>query len=173
MHLSGTGDSVVDFENPFNIAIAHIVGNQASSNFAVKNYDANGNTIDLLVNTIDPYDGILPLDFRDGEHTTRFEVNAPGDWIITVMPVSMARVLTVPGTIEGNGDDVFLITGESPDTAVIKGNAGSVNFAIISYGDNIDLLVNTIDPYEGTVIVDPTTSAMEVKAVGPWTIEMP
>jgi hypothetical protein len=168
--LTGTGDSVVDFDNPFSVAIVHVTGNAASRYFGVTTYDANGNQIDLLVNTTDPYDGVRPLDFRDDEHTTRFEVSADGDWVIEIKHLFEARKLDVPGTITGSGDDVFLLLGAAPDTATIIGNAEGRYFGVFAYGEEIDLLVNTTDPYEGTVIVDPNTLVIEVKAEGEWEI---
>lgn len=170
--LTGNGDSIVDFENPFNLAIVHITGNASSRHFAVKNYDGNGNYLDLLVNTTDPYDGIRPLDFGNNEHTTRFEVKAVGEWKIEILPLTSARVLNVPGSIEGKGDEVLILRGGKPDLAKIKGNASSRHFAIKAYGNYADLLVNTTDPYEGTVIVRSDTVVIEIKAEGNWSIEI-
>lgn len=80
-----------------------------------------------MVNTTDPYDGIVPLDFMADEHAARFEVKAHGDWTIEILPLSTARVLVVPGSIDGKGDDVILLTGSKPDTAIIKGNDEGVD----------------------------------------------
>ena len=170
--LTGTGDSIVDVDNYFEFAIAHIVGNSSGRHFAVTNYGGDGESIDLLVNTTDPYDGIKPLDFRNGEHTTRFEIKANGEWTIEILPVSYARILTVPGSIEGSGDEVFFLDGSKPDLVKITGNDEGRHFAVFSYGSSSDLLVNTTDIYSGTVIVDGDTIAIEVKANGPWTIEI-
>ncbi len=170
--LTGTGDSIVDFYNSYEIAIVHITGNASSRHFAVKNYGSDGNSIDLLVNITGPYDGVRPLDFGDGEHTTRFEVSASGEWRIEVLPIASARVLTVPGVIEGRGDDVIFFKGATPDLAKIKGNAESRHFAVKGYGKHYDLLVNTTDPYEGTVIVSDDTVVIEIRAEGSWSIEI-
>jgi hypothetical protein len=170
--LTGNGDSIVDFDNPYETAIVHIIGNASSRFFAVKNYGSDGNLMDLLVNTADPYDGVRPLDFGNGEHTTRFEVNASGEWRIEVLPITSARVLTVPGIIEGKGDDVIILKGATPDLAKIKGNGESRFFAVKSYGKHSDLLVNTTDPYEGTAIVSGDTVVLEIQAEGSWSIEI-
>lgn len=170
--FTGTGDSIVDFVNPFQLAIVHITGNGQSHHFAVKNYNSNGETIDLLVNTTDPYDGIRPLDFRNDEHTARFEVNATGEWKIEVLPISSARVMAVPGIIEGQGDEVILLKGAKPDLAKIKGNSESRHFAVHAYGNFSDLLVNTTDPYDGTVIVNEDVVVLEITATGIWSIEL-
>ena len=126
----------------------------------------------MLVNTTDPYDGVRPLDFNNGEHTTRFEVTASDEWRIEALPITSARILTVPGSIEGNGDDVIFVEGATPDLAKIKGNAESRFFAVKSYGKSSNLLVNTTDPYEGTVIVSGDTVILEIQAAGNWSIEI-
>lgn len=172
IYISGSGDSIVDVNNNFYYAIIHIKGNAASRFFAVSNYGADGELIDLLVNETDPYDGVRPLDFLEGEHTTRFEVQAVGEWEIEILPISSARTLKVPGTIQGTGDDVIVLTGENPDIANIKGNAEGRFFAVTSYGVGVDLLVNTTDPYDGTVLVNPDASILEVNATGEWSIEI-
>lgn len=170
--VSGSGDSIVDAENPYGAAIVHITGNAGSHHFAVMNYDTNGNQIDLLVNTTDPYEGVRPLDFRADEHTTRFEVKATGEWQIEILPIKFANSLSVPGTYEGSGDDVLLLLGGTPDLAKVKGNAGAHHFAILSYGKYSDLLVNTTDVYEGTVLLSSDVVALEIDAEGSWSIQV-
>jgi hypothetical protein len=59
-----------------------------------------------------------------------------------------------------------------PDLATITGNAGSHHFAVHSYGDTIDLLVNTTDPYEGEVIIPPGTVLLAVTSEEAWKIEI-
>lgn len=170
--LSGSGDSIVDIDKPNSPMVVHITGNAADRHFAVKNYDSTGESIDLLVNTTEPYDGIIPLDFMADEWTSRFEVTATGNWTIEVLPLASIRILSVPGKIEGNGDEVFALTGGVPDLGIIFGNSGSNHFAVKSYNGGRDLLVNTTDPYEGTVMMDSGTILIEVIAVGSWTIEI-
>ena len=169
--FTGSGDSIVDFDNHFEIAIVHITGNATSRFFAVINYDGSGNKIDLLVNTTDPYDGIRPLDFGDNR-TVRFEVQAIGDWKIEVLPFSMAHTLNVPGVITGNGDDVILLAGGTPDLATVTGNEESRFFAVLGYGHGKDVLVNTTEPYQGTVILSPDTLVLEIQANGKWSIDV-
>ena len=167
----GTGDGIVEVSKNDIAMIIHVVGNSSSRHFAVENFGADGEVIDLLVNTTDPYDGIRPLDFYDDELTTRFQVSADGPWRIELLPLTAARRLDLPGVIEGNGDDVFYLNG-TPDLAIIQGNEGSQHFAVVSYGDSSDLLVNTTDPYNGTVILDRETFVIEVDSEGSWRIEI-
>ena len=172
--LTGTGDYVVDFDNPFEVAIVHIVGNASSRHFAVQTYSSNGERIDLLANTTDPYDGIKALDLSTDKKSTRFEVTATGEWRIEILSIASARILTVPGVIEGKGDEVLWVNGSVPDLAIIRGNAASSHFAVKVYGLNgyADLLVNTTDPYEGTTILNGAPLLIEVYAKDNWSIEM-
>jgi len=170
--ITGSGDSIVDIDKEDEPALIHIVGNSAGRHFAVTNYGIGGEKIDLLVNTTNPYDGIRPLDFSKDELTGRLEIKATGEWTIEVLPLTSAHTLSVPGAFEGVGDDVLILTGGTPDLATIIGNATSRHFAVISYGKRRDLLVNTTDPYDGTVILDRDTVILEITAEGSWSISV-
>ena len=97
--LTSYGDSVFDIEKWEGPAILKIKY-MGDRNFVVRNYPANSNNYyDLLVNTIGSYEGTVPLDFRDGEQTGRFEVQASGTWEFHIEPLASARIEHVPGTI--------------------------------------------------------------------------
>jgi hypothetical protein len=167
--LSGAGDSVVDIQKWDGPALAHIAHN-GGGNFAVWNSDANGDHIDLLINTIGAYQGTVPIDFLEREDTHRFEIKAGGAWEIQILPLDMIRKENIPGTVQGTGDEVLSIAG-TPD--LITANAtGSGNFAVWSYGDGRDLVFNEIAPYSGTATLDGDTFILVIKATGPWSIEV-
>ena len=171
--LTGSGDDIVDVEKWPGPALARITGNSAGAHFAVINYDAQGNQIDLLVNTTDPYSGMRPLDLLDSQHTTQFEVKATGDWTIEVLPfLENATSVDVPGTVSGTGDAVLILLDEAA-TASVTGNAAGSHFAVLGYGGLFpDLLVNTTEPYDGEVRVAAGSRVFVVTAVGDWTIEL-
>jgi hypothetical protein len=58
--FQGTGDDVVitPVSPP---SVYHITGGAANTNFAVWSYNAATNPVDLLVNTTDPYDGVVAV----------------------------------------------------------------------------------------------------------------
>jgi outer membrane lipoprotein SlyB len=62
------------------------------------------------------------------------------------------------------------LTGDAPSRATITGNAAGRYFGVRGYGSFSELLVNTTDPYEGTVRVDGSTMIIVVQAEGEWTI---
>lgn len=171
--LTGTGDSVVDVEKWPGPALAHITGNAGLSHFAVVNLDADGNQIDLLVNTVEAYDGVRPLDFFDDQHTARFEVTAAGDWTIEILPLLEGAIIApVPGVTTGTGDAVLILEAAA-DVATITGNDAARHFAVESFGGLFpDLLVNTVDPYTGQVQLSPDARILAITAAGPWTVEL-
>ncbi|MCZ7662959.1 MAG: hypothetical protein M5U22_08545 [Thermoleophilia bacterium] len=146
-------------------------GNAARSNFAVWGYDDDGETTQLFVNAIDPYEGIRPLGMQE-EGTTRLQVEAKGGWLIEVRPIDSARVAPVGDIVKGAGDDVLRVEGEA-DTAIIEGNAAQSNFAVWAYGGFFpDLLLNEIEQYSGETMVPPGTEYLVVEAKGPWAISL-
>ena len=175
---SGSGDSIVDVDWGAAPAVAHIVGNAGSRFFSIKSFDANNKSIDLLVNrapyanTGDVYDGVKLINFSGT--VARFEVSATGEWTIEISDLLEAPTIEIPGQIEGIGDSVFLVRADDlADTALIKGNEDSAHFAVWAYArSSKDLLVNTTDPYDGTVLVAPDIRLVEITAVGEWSFEI-
>ena len=173
--IAGDGDDIVDVDRPQGLALLHVTGNEAAHHFAVTSYDKGGETIDLLVNTTEPYEGYRPLDFASDEHATRFEISATGPWTLEIIPLSPERIqpfmLDVPGEFEGEGDLVIFLMDGEPDLATIVGNEVGRYLGVIGYGQFSELLVNTTDPYEGTVIVA-GLPILEIRAEGPWRISV-
>jgi len=169
--LTGTGDSVVDLSKWDGAALLKI-RYTGGGNFSIFNYSADGEKIDLLVNTIGSYHGTLLIDIT--ENTTRFEVTASGPWEINVYPFTKdyVRAEAIPSTITGEGDDVIVLTTSIPD--LLKADAtGRGNFAVWGYtASGRDLLINEIAPYQGTVVLDRKTFMITIHAEGPWTLEI-
>lgn len=166
---SGTGDSVLEIE-PFDGAyVFHIKGNSASRHFAVTAYDSGWNYLDLLVNTTDVYDGLT----LDPTLTASFlEISATGDWTVELVSAYNIETMSAGETLSGNGDSVFMVLDEMK-LAKISGNAAGRYFGVKALGTNSnDLLVNTTDPYEGTVMVKNSPVFIVVTAVGDWSIGM-
>lgn len=174
----GTGDSIVDIKNPFGLAIIHIVGNSGSQYFGVKTYDASNNELDLLVNTGDPYDGVRPLDWEDGKKAARLEIKSGGKWHVDISPLASLEKNQPPTTVTGKGDNVVLFCCDAKvDTLKIKGNANKGYFGVVAWGTDTELLVNTGDPYDGTVLLPGDLAVgsgiftLVIRAEGDWSVE--
>lgn len=170
--FEGSGPDVIELDKPEGIpAVVYIQGNRDGGHFAVTSFDEGGGHIDLLVNTTEPYEGTRPMDFRDGEVTARLEIKAEGQWLIEVRPLhpESVRLAPIPGPVEGTGDEVFILSG-TPDVAHVIGNEAGGHFAVKAWGNSVDLLVNTTDPFDGRVIVPGDSVVIEVVAESSWTI---
>lgn len=177
--ISGKGDSIKRFDGVGEPAIAHIKGNSSSRHFSVVNYDTNQNYLDLLVNTTETYDGIVLLD----SETTEFEISATGSWQIEIRPLVTARSVGVNDSIQitdynckisGRNDEVIIVVSNQDSTLVsVTGNKGGRYFGVTGYGDTgWNLMVNTTDPYEGTVrLPKGNFVVLEIIAIGNWEIE--
>ena len=166
--FTGNGDDVVNINKTPGPALIYVQGGAPDTNFIVESYAPSSTSGRLLVDVLDSYQGIRPLDF-DGSRTTRLQVNTVGPWTIEIRPLSSMRSVGTAGTISGSGDEVFKVTGSATE-AHIQGNAASRYFGVTSYslsGVYQDLLVNTTDPYDGTVVMS-GPDIIEVQTTGPW-----
>ena len=170
--LSGTGDSIIETGKTSDYVAILKAKHTGSSNFAIINYNANSEQIDVLVNTIGNYEGTVPLDFRSDELTSRLEIKADGPWEIQILSLFEARGEPIPGVIQGVGDDVVILAGTNPDT--IKAAAeGNGNFAVVAFGDSgLDLVINEIAPYTGTVLLKNDVAVLAIQAEGNWSLEI-
>ncbi len=169
--LSGSGDDVVDVDIPDGYYyVFHITGNAAGRHFAVTTYNSSNEYSELLVNTTEPYDGTTydaSLDVRS------IEVKSTGDWTIEVIDLAGWDWMSEGETRTGTGDAVFAISGGR--TADIEGNADGRHFAVISYdgyGEYDDLLVNTTEPYSGTVRLGNDATIITVNAASSWSFTL-
>ncbi len=166
---SGSGDDVITIDPLPEGYVFAISGNSASRHFAVTAYDAEGNQLDLLVNTTDPYSGITA---DRHQNAATLEIKAHGNWVVEMRSIYTLPVMFPGETYSGSGD--FILVAANPgSTAMITGNPDSHHFAVIGVGHGVyDLLVNTTDVYSGTVKLNPNTSGFIVTAVGDWTITL-
>jgi hypothetical protein len=163
--LTGSGDAVVKVTRTNWLpAIVHISGNSASEYFAVRTLGTNN----VLVKTMEPYDGIRPLDW-DGNESTGFEIWATGPWRIEMLPLS--AIPTFTRSFNGNGTMVVHFTGTG-SLARITGNNERQHFevrALSAYGPYLRL-VDTTRPYAGECQISRGPQIFDVQATGPWTI---
>lgn len=169
--FTGTGDSIVDVSAYADRQVLlGIVGNYESRHFAIQSYDADDNQLDLIVNTTDPYVGFRPLNFSDTP-AAFLEVKAAGPWMIFVGELIRAKQVPKGVLFSGIGDEVMIVRGGDVRQAEITGNPDSRHFAIQGYSPTgTQLVVNTTDPYAGTVRLDKGTLVLVITAVGEWTI---
>lgn len=136
--------------------------------------DESGAQTDLLVNAIGNYAGTVLFDEAAGSHSVALDVEADGTWAITIKPVTEAFRWDGTETLSGSGDDVAIL---DPASSGFKSTTlthnGDGNFAIWTYGETTDLLVNEIGAFSGEVLLTSGTFLFEITANGPWSISPP
>jgi hypothetical protein len=166
---SGAGASVVTLSatDPRILTISHNGG----SNFVVYSVDAQGQDIDLLVNEIGSYSGVLPLNFMDGAEAAALKIEADGQWNVTSAPLSSAPSWDGNAPFSAEGAAVVWVAGAAEGlTPVTLTHQGESNFVAIGYGDGQSLLVNEIGAYTGETLLPAGTLVLTVEADGPWSI---
>lgn len=138
-----------------------------SSNFIVETVTASGDTVDLLVNEIGNYSGVV-TDWSKYETASVLSIKADGDWTVTFSPMSSVHMAQNGETFAGPnvvGIDVDKIS------KVKFAHDGSSNFVVYGIGtSSAKLLVNEIGAYDGTVVWNQPQSFFIVEADGNWTI---
>ncbi|TQL47156.1 TM2 domain-containing protein [Homoserinimonas aerilata] len=164
---SGAGDNLVTLPEGATIGIVTAT-HDGARNFIINVLDAaNGPTGDLLINTIGPYSGVTAFGFNTLSEGTTLEINADGNWSITISPISAAPALAASGV----GDAVYLFDGSSGK--LTASHAGSRNFIVAEETGKAfspGLLINDIGTYSGTVPLSSGPSVISVKADGGWTM---
>ncbi|MGY1617215.1 hypothetical protein ACI797_10770 [Geodermatophilus sp. SYSU D00691] len=142
-----------------------------SSNFVVFSVNDQGQDIDLLVNEIGSYSGVLPLNFFEGEEAAALRIEADGDWSVTSAPLTAAPRWDGVAPLTGQGAAVVWVAGAAEGlTPVTLTHQGESNFAIFTIGDNQDLLVNEVGAYSGQTLLPAGTLVPTIEADGPWSI---
>lgn len=164
---SGSGDDVIEIDPPEGVYVLHITGNASASHFAVKGFTSSGDSTELFVNTVDPYDGVT---IDPSLSTELLEISASGDWTIELVSIYSMPTISEGDTFDGTGDAILMVESYG-STATIKGNDSAQHFAVKSFGSSKnDLLVNTVDPYEGTVMLSGDPIILQVTSSDSWTI---
>ena len=172
----GVGNDYIRIEKPMpEIPSAMLIGgNQDSDFFSVTSYSEQGYLVDFLVNTLDPYIGVVPIDIGFDEPTVFLEIEAAGPWFIEIFPILAIPHLHTGETFTESGDALVLIHGDATMLSV-TGNASRRHFSVIAYdvyGDYNGLLVNTTNQYSSRVPLPDNSLILRVSAVGSWSIRM-
>jgi hypothetical protein len=172
IELAGTGDKVPMFTIPERaIAIAEVT-HKGERNFAIETIAADGDQLDLLVNTVGDYSGTVLFDVEGDDHSVAFEITADGAWTITVKPVAEAPTWDPSTDRNGTGDSVYLVSPPSSGLVTLDiTNEGERNFAVLAYTSvSWDLLVNEVGNYKGQVLLPDDTVLLEITTDGTWSL---
>jgi hypothetical protein len=166
----GKGDSVIKFKDFKEQLVLATVTYSGSGNFAVWSIDDQGDDIDLLVNVIGKYSGIVPLNFA--KDPAALKITASGSWTVNTMPLNRAPRWDGASPYTGKGDAVVIVQDAVEGlTPVTISNTGESNFVVRAFSaTGADLLVNEIGNYKGTTLLPSGTILLEVNSAGSWSI---
>lgn len=174
--FSGTGQSVTDEFSLGGVLTVFTFEHGGDSNFAV---NLEGETDELLVNTIGPIQGATAVPTPSGNYL--MDIEADGEWEMNVgQPLAPdEEIRTVPVSANGEGPDVVGPL-ELEETVTVSGeHEGESNFAVHIYAEDDsgefdgELVFNEIGEFEGETRVDyPGIVWIDVEADGPWSLEI-
>lgn len=166
--LSGSGDDVVSIPKALKAGVIRAT-HDGEANFIVHSLDSSMTANEYLINEIGSYeaDGAFGLGWSN-KKTTGFEVQADGNWTITLLPFSKAPAFTGAGI----GQGVFRATIKARKVMTFKHNGGA-NFIVHQFCTNgaTNYLINEIGTYSGRKVVSSGTCLFEVIADGAWSIK--
>lgn len=174
VELAGNGDDVVLLRTPLEVfAAMRVDANSSSRYFGVKPVYLDGESGSSLVNTTDPFLGTVLLEGNRSNALGGFEIRATGDWTLTLTSISEVPLLESGETFLGSGDELLRVKEtEGLTTLDAVGNAEGRYFRLKPYGARSSSLINTTDPYNGTVRVPAGTVLLEVTATGDWALTL-
>jgi len=179
VEMSGTGSNVAAFSATGTSQREFIIHYNGGSDFVVWLKDAQGNNVDLLVNTVGPYNGKISSPLTTGDYY--LDILASGPWTILISPSVTQKnptPISVPLLINGSGNQVvkFTATGSGLRMFSMNYNGG---FEFIVWlkevqSNTIESLVNTAGPYSGKSAARLVMGDyyLDVTASGPWSIEI-
>ena len=169
---AGSGDLVFYPQKWIGPAVVR-VGHDGAGPLTVWTQNDNAEREDMLVNAIGPYHGNSAIDLLGSQRILRFEVRTADAWTIEVLPLSAAIHMTIPGAIQGAGDDVVVLEGPfAPDLLTMDATSVSGDLSVLAYGTQRDQVIGAVGPYTGTVSIRRDTTVLAVKSTGPWRLEI-
>ena len=143
------------------------------SNFAVILLDSEGDTVELLVNTIGKFDGSKAVGIKR-KGTYLLDISADGRWSVSTAKPKLNPTIR---RFSAHGQEAsHLFTLDAGLHVFRMKHDGKSNFAVIlldSEGDTIELLVNTIGKFDGSKAVGIKRKGnylIDISADGNWTV---
>lgn len=121
------------------------------------------------VHTAGDYQGTTVFGVHSTSEAAALQVNATGDWSITIAPMSGARSLPTSGA--GIGDAVFLYDGDLRALTAVHEASGA--FRVSAYTEDPHAtaeLFTHVGPYQGTTTVRTAPAVIAVQSTGGWSL---
>jgi len=134
--------------------------------------DANGKTVDVLVNEIGSYSGSTASGLSAGNYVLK--ISADGTWKVAITQPRSEQGIPVPHTFNGKGQQFVGPFSTKGAVRIQATHDGQSNFAIEvlnAEGETRDVAVNEIGSYSGSTAVSDLDGRyyLKIAADGNWT----
>ncbi|USZ72033.1 hypothetical protein [Natronosalvus halobius] len=175
MTFSGSGAEVHDdLEIEGGLTVVEATHTGGSSNFQVHLVPSEGDFDEMFVNEIGEYEGATAA-LIDSD-TYQLDVEADGDWEITIRQPRATSGDSLPQSIDGTVNEVFGPFEFGGSHTAVGEHRGDGNFIVQVYppeGDWGELVFNEIDEYEGeTTFRHDGVGYVAVEAGGDWSLSL-
>ena len=130
------------------------------SGFSVELLDESGEVVEVLVSTINDYQGRIVLAPSEGEYS--LDINADDDWTVTIEPPE-SETVSLPQDAEGTGSDfIGPVSFEGSTTLTFEGTDEDYYGVLLrdAAGQDVEVLVNEYGP------TDELSTSFSADAIG-------
>jgi hypothetical protein len=115
--------------------------------------------------------GISDLEI-DGDRIT-VSIKAIDEWWLSVLPLSEANFLAVPGKVNGNGEFLFILEGAQPRYIHLTTERENQAITLMTFdGQDGESLFSTTRAYDDWIPVPSNIGILQIVGVGSWAIEV-
>ncbi len=171
VRYTGTGTKRITLRRPeAGETLVYVKGNAAGGLFLVSTFDKGGKQVGMLVNTLEPYEGVRVLDMTSFTQAHALEVQGKGAWTVELRSARSAKAFTL--TASGRGDAVLRYEGRA-GTAAIRGGGAMGLFMVMTRANGFPTPVaSTVGTFSGSKRWPAGPVLVEVQSSGPWSIRV-
>ena len=141
------------------------------SGFSVELLDESGEVVEVLVSTINDYQGRIVLGPPEGEYS--LDINADDDWTATIEPPE-SETVSLPQDAEGTGSDFIGPVSFEGSTVLTFEGTGEDYYGVLlrdAAGQDVEVLVNEYGPTDelSTSFSADAIGFVQVETLSSWT----
>ncbi len=160
-------------DDPISLAAMDVFGNESGRYLTIRPVLSSGKTGDSLVLAVEPVNGTVLLEGSGSNAIQGFEISAIGPWTLVIKSIAEVPIVEPGTTLEGAGHALVRMNAtQGLVTLSVTGNEAGRAFSVRSHGDRSRSVILGVDPYDGTVRLEPGTTLLEITAIGPWSVTL-
>lgn len=169
--LMGSGTEIIEFPETVTCPMVVQISHDGPDRFQFQFRDAHAGDEVFAITGTGSFNGRYSLNFLMRDGFRYVTADAKGSWILHFEPISKMRVLKpeIGATIEGVGSDVIQFQADTPMRLDLS--APHSTSTVVLFGNTRGhrrRLLWGVNGFEGTVLTEPHTMALEVVMGRPW-----